>query len=183
MTNDNTAELSASSRPRTALIIDDSSLFRRVTSKMLKKLGFETFEACDGQVGLCMLRDRRYDLCICDVEMPVMDGIQCVSLLRQWERGNQALGRQYVLCASSRVDKLRHELMHAGMDYLLQKPFGFEQVQSHVKRCIEHSARYECATSMSSLHLGRYVEARPKRDACIKGTSAMVVTHMISAPA
>ena len=115
-------ELAASSMPRTALIIDDSRCARILAARLLQKLGFETFEAGDGLQGLDMLRQRRYSVCVCDIDMPVMDGVECVRHLREWECGHRPGWRQAVVCVSSRVDARRNQLLKEGMDHAVQKP-------------------------------------------------------------
>ena len=115
-------EFFTSSMPRTALIIEDSRCTRRVAVLMLKKQGFETFEAADGQQGRDMLLQRRYSICLCDLEMPVMDGMECVRHVRQWECDHRPSWHQPIVCVSSRVDVLRTQLLDAGMDDVVQKP-------------------------------------------------------------
>ena len=112
----------APSTRRTALIIEDSRCTRMVAAKMLRKEGFKTFEAADGKQGRDMLLQRRYSICLCDVEMPVMDGMDCVRQLREWERDHRPGWHQPIVCVSSRADSLGTQLLQAGMDVIVQKP-------------------------------------------------------------
>ena len=60
------------------LVIDDSVSLRQVVGIALKTAGYDVLEAADGQQALALLDGRRIHLMICDVNMPVMDGITFV---------------------------------------------------------------------------------------------------------
>lgn len=61
--------------PKKILIIDDSTVMRMTVGSTLKEFGYEVFEADNGQSGLVRASETQVDLIICDVNMPVMDGI------------------------------------------------------------------------------------------------------------
>ena len=64
-------------RPETCLLlIDDEKNFRRVTGLALREEGFDVAEAGDGQEGLQRLQDGDIDVVLCDLNMPVMDGME-----------------------------------------------------------------------------------------------------------
>ena len=58
------------------LIIEDNPINRELIDYLLRAYGFETLKALDGAVGLDMARRERPDLILCDIQMPVMDGIE-----------------------------------------------------------------------------------------------------------
>ncbi len=60
------------------LILDDDVVFRKLVSSLLKAKNYRTFEADNGLVGLQHLAKQVPDLVICDIEMPVLDGIEFV---------------------------------------------------------------------------------------------------------
>jgi CheY-like chemotaxis protein len=64
------------------LIVDDMPANRLVLWDMLRPLGFEIEEAADGQQALEHARAWRPDLVLMDLEMPVMDGMQAMRLMR-----------------------------------------------------------------------------------------------------
>lgn len=68
---------------RTVLIVDDSASVRSVTRSILSKSGFDVVEAADGAQALRFLQNGgRIDLVICDVEMPNMDGLEMLAIIR-----------------------------------------------------------------------------------------------------
>ncbi len=69
---------------RTVLVVDDEELVRRVTAKMLTRLGFTVLVACDGDEALNVFRERQREIhCVlCDLVMPRMDGWATLTELR-----------------------------------------------------------------------------------------------------
>jgi two-component system chemotaxis sensor kinase CheA len=56
------------------LVVDDTAFFQKLVSEHLREAGYEITVADDGRAGLGKLRESRFDLVVCDIEMPVMDG-------------------------------------------------------------------------------------------------------------
>ncbi len=69
------------------LIIEDEAVQRALMCRHLQGLGYEVFQAEDGEQGLRMMKERQYRLVICDKVMPVMNGDECVKHFREWEKG------------------------------------------------------------------------------------------------
>lgn len=67
---------------RTVLIVDDSASMRQIVRLTLESVGFTIVEGSNGQEGLDQLRAHRVQAIISDVNMPVMDGISLVRLVR-----------------------------------------------------------------------------------------------------
>ncbi|HLA51146.1 MAG TPA: response regulator, partial [Thermodesulfobacteriota bacterium] len=65
------------------LIIDDSPTMRQLLSFAVKRLsGVETVDATDGVDGYKKLTSGKFDLVLADINMPVMDGLKLVSIIR-----------------------------------------------------------------------------------------------------
>lgn len=60
---------------KTILIIDDAAAVRQALGGLLRDAGYEVTEAVDGQDGLALLDGRRFNLILCDVNMPRLDGL------------------------------------------------------------------------------------------------------------
>jgi two-component system chemotaxis response regulator CheY len=67
-----------------ALVVDDSPAMRRHVREALASLpGCEVTEACDGADAWRWLATRRFDVLVTDLNMPVLDGLKLVALVRQ----------------------------------------------------------------------------------------------------
>ena len=58
------------------LIIDDEQAIRKTLTEILRYEGYKIDEAANGEEGLKKFSDTAYDLVLCDVKMPKMDGIE-----------------------------------------------------------------------------------------------------------
>ncbi len=66
------------------LIADDEPIIRLDLKQMLENLGYEVVaEASDGQQAVDLARETHPDVCILDVKMPVMDGIEAVTIITE----------------------------------------------------------------------------------------------------
>ena len=106
-----------------ALIIDDSLIIRKTLCRALRKLGYEVHVAEDGMNGLQALKESLYDICLCDFLMPRMDGMDCITQLRAWERDHRPFFRQHVIGISAHASEKDASLgLESGMDLFVLKP-------------------------------------------------------------
>ncbi|MCK6186589.1 hybrid sensor histidine kinase/response regulator [Pseudomonas sp. EYE_354] len=109
----------ASEAPRKrVLVVDDSLTVRELQRKLLLNRGYEVAVAVDGMDGWNALRSEDFDLLITDIDMPRMDGIELVTLLRRDTR-LQSLPVMVVSYKDREEDRRRG--LDAGADYYLAK--------------------------------------------------------------
>jgi len=76
-----------------ALIVDDSSVMRKIVERSLRQAGIElskVFEAGNGAEGLAVLAENTVGLILCDINMPVMDGLEFIKALSGVENAKGA---------------------------------------------------------------------------------------------
>jgi len=100
------------------LVVDDSLTVRELERKLLLNRGYEVAVAVDGMDGWNALRAEDFDLLITDIDMPRMDGIELVTLLRRDSR-LQSLPVMVVSYKDREEDRRRG--LDAGADYYLAK--------------------------------------------------------------
>jgi two-component system sensor histidine kinase and response regulator WspE len=100
------------------LVVDDSLTVRELERKLLLSRGYEVAVAVDGMDGWNALRSEDFDLLITDIDMPRMDGIELVTLLRRDSR-LQSLPVMVVSYKDREEDRRRG--LDAGADYYLAK--------------------------------------------------------------
>ncbi len=115
------------------MVIDDSASLREVVSVALKTAGYEVIEAADGQEALSKLDGRRVHLMVCDVHMPVMDGITFVNQVKQLPE--YRFVPIIMLTTESRESrKIKGQI--AGAKAWVVKPFRPEQMLQAVAKLI-----------------------------------------------
>jgi len=108
----------AGQRAKRVLVIDDSLTVREMERKLLLAHGFEVDVAVDGMDGWNAVRSGEYDLVITDVDMPRMDGIELVTLIKKDSRLHN-LPVMIVSYKDRQEDRARG--VTAGADYYLTK--------------------------------------------------------------
>ncbi|UVW27719.1 hybrid sensor histidine kinase/response regulator [Massilia sp. H6] len=103
---------------RRILVVDDSLTVREMQRKLLAARGYRVDTAVDGMDGWNMLRAGDYDLLVTDIDMPRMDGIELVAMVRRDARV-QALPVMIVSYKDRPEDRARG--MDVGADYYLAK--------------------------------------------------------------
>jgi two-component system sensor histidine kinase and response regulator WspE len=107
-----------SRRAKRILVVDDSLTVREMERKLLSARGYDVDVAVDGMDGWNVVRSGDYDLVVTDVDMPRMDGIELVTLIK----GDVRLHTLPVMIVSYKdrpEDRARG--MTAGADYYLTK--------------------------------------------------------------
>ncbi len=105
-------------RLKRILVVDDSITVREVERKMLAVKGYEVKTAVDGKDGLNAIRNEDFDLVVTDVDMPRMNGIELVSLIRSDVRFERL---PVIIVSYKDREEDRQRGLEAGADYYLTK--------------------------------------------------------------
>ena len=97
----NVLSASVDSDKKTALVIDDSAVVRKIVARALISMSYEVTQANDGMDGLKAMQSSKYDIVLCDFLMPVMDGLDCIREYRRWESKHRPGYRQYIVGMSA----------------------------------------------------------------------------------
>jgi two-component system, chemotaxis family, chemotaxis protein CheY len=115
-----------------ALIVDDSSVMRKIVERALRQAGLElsaVLEAGSGIEGLDVLKTMPVDPVLSDINMPAMDGLE---FLRQIQSQNLAPGVPVVMITTESSEEHVKQAIQAGAKRYIRKPFTAEQVKERV---------------------------------------------------
>jgi two-component system chemotaxis response regulator CheY len=115
-----------------ALIVDDSSVMRKIVERSLRQAGLDplaVFEAGSGIEGLELLKVQAVDLILTDINMPSMDGLE---FLRQIRMQSLAPGVPVVMITTESSEEHVKQAILAGAQGYIRKPFTAEQVKERV---------------------------------------------------
>jgi len=115
------------------LIIDDSAVFRKVLNLQLKNAGYETTEANDGVEGLAKATSADFNLIICDVNMPNMDGLTFVGKVRANEKARFI---PIIMLTTESQEEKKRKGLEAGAKAWLVKPFSPDQLLNAINKLI-----------------------------------------------
>ncbi|CAM9114100.1 unnamed protein product [Discosporangium mesarthrocarpum] len=98
------------------------------------KMGLTASTASTGNDALVMMQHTMYDVVLCDLQMPVMDGPECTRRLRVWEKKNrEGQPRQVVIGMSANAEQSDIEICRAhGMDGFCPKPVKLDTLREVV---------------------------------------------------
>ena len=105
------------------LIVEDNQINQKVVAGLLKALGIETCLADDGQQGLEAIQsDTTIDLILTDLHMPVLDGYQATTRIREWEATTGRQACPIVALTADAFAEDREKCLSVGMDDFIAKP-------------------------------------------------------------
>ena len=123
----------------TILVVDDSSVMRKIISKNLRQGGVkidQLLEAGDGIEGLEQLTKWQCDIILSDVNMPNMDGLEFVRKIRKQPRLDTC---RIIMITTESGEDIIDEAMNAGANGYLDKPFTPDQIATKIDSIIRCS--------------------------------------------
>lgn len=118
------------------LVVEDKWENRELLMKMLSPLGFEVFEATNGQEGVEIWESRDPHLILMDMRMPVMDGYEATKRIRDSVKGQSTV---IIALTAFAFEEKKAVVMAAGCDDFIAKPFReevlLEKISEHLGVC------------------------------------------------
>jgi CheY-like chemotaxis protein len=116
---------------RRVLVVDDSRVIREALEAALEPYGCEVHHADNGAVALQQLKGSHFDLVLVDVNMPVLDGISLVRILRA-----QGITTKVVLITAGTSSSVITPAVKLGVSDYVSKPFQPERIRVVVARAL-----------------------------------------------
>jgi DNA-binding response OmpR family regulator len=119
-------------KPR-LLVVEDEPALAKVLQMRLQIDGFEVEVAGDGAEAMKMIGKKAPDLVLCDLMMPVMDGIEVTRALK----GNPKLKAIPILILTAlKSEKQRVELEKLGVDGFANKPYDGKELTATIRQLL-----------------------------------------------
>lgn len=116
---------------KTAMIVDDSKIVRKVTRKILEALRYRVVEAENGKVALDLYQTQRPTLIMLDWHMPEMNGVEFLRCLRALPGGDAAA---VIFCTAETEPSHIQEAMTSGADEYVMKPFDEDIIRGKLEQ-------------------------------------------------
>lgn len=121
--------------PKKIMVIDDDVIFRQVTRQFLHAIGYQVVEAENGLEGLQLLESSEPDLVLCDIAMPILDGIEFVEEVSQQYPSMPVI----VVSATDEMSDVAKALRFGIKDFL-PKPIGnYKHLSDAVETVLKES--------------------------------------------
>lgn len=120
------------SSPNKVLIAEDSSVIQNLVKKILEFQNFEITAVKNGEQVLQTLEKENFDIVLLDINMPVMDGMECVRLIRALPDKKKAKVPVVAITGNAR-NYSEDEFKEVGFNEVLMKPLNFDKLVLIVK--------------------------------------------------
>jgi DNA-binding NtrC family response regulator len=124
--------------PARILVVDDEALIRDTLAEYLQQEGFAVDACATGEQALERAAERRYDIALCDVQLPGMDGIELLERLLKLSPQTFVL----LVTAFATVENAVEAFQRGAHDYLM-KPILLDEVLGKVRRMLQYRDLYQ----------------------------------------
>lgn len=114
------------------LLIEDDSRIRAILREILQEKNHDVDEAVDGAEGFKKLEAGVYDLCICDIKMPKMDGLEVLEKAKEAE-----ISANFVIISAHGNIDIAVEAVKKGAFDFLQKPFDLGRLEITLRNALD----------------------------------------------
>ncbi|MDY6967716.1 MAG: response regulator [Spirochaetota bacterium] len=121
---------------KTIMVIDDADAIRMSVGFTLQEEGYNVLEAVDGQDALNKLAESEVNLILCDVNMPVMDGITFLKNIKNNASYSSYKYTPIIMLTTEAGENMKEEGKKLGAKAWIVKPFKPDQLLKAVKTLI-----------------------------------------------
>jgi DNA-binding NtrC family response regulator len=119
--------------PRRILVVDDEPLIRDTLAEFLGQEGFDVQTAAEGGQALVLAQENRFDLAICDIQLPGIDGVELLERLLKISPQTFVL----LITAYGTVESAVEAFKRGAHDYLM-KPLLFDEVLAKIRHLLHY---------------------------------------------
>lgn len=153
--NGRSAKVAAPRTEAAVLVVDDELLIRETLAEYLSQEGFTVVSCACGEEALARAGEQRFDIVLCDVHLPDLDGLELLDRLQRISPETFVL----LITAYATVENAVEAFQRGAHDYLM-KPILLDEVLSKIRRLLAHRALYlENQWLRRELNLDRCLES------------------------
>jgi DNA-binding NtrC family response regulator len=115
------------------LVIEDDRDFRELIVEFFRDEGHDVDEADDGEKAIHLIKNRKYDVALSDMQLPGISGIDVLREIKFISPDTEVL----IMTAFGTTDSAIKAMKLEAFDYI-QKPFGLQELEARVKKAIHH---------------------------------------------
>ena len=119
--------------PARILIVDDEAIMRDSLNDWLMEDGYEAVAVEDGQKAIEIVRSQPFNVVLCDLKMPGMDGIETMQKIKEINKDLPVI----IITAYATVNTAVESMKQGAYDYIV-KPFDPEEVSHLIRKIISH---------------------------------------------
>ena len=115
------------------LLTEDNIINQKVATRLLEKWGYDVTVAENGKIAIDLLENQKFDLVLMDIQMPEMDGLEAIRLIRNSISLNIDSNIPIIALTAHALKADQERCYKAGMDDFLTKPIDIDEVSRIIK--------------------------------------------------
>lgn len=115
--------MKAKNKTKHILLVEDNLLNQKFATAVLKMNGYTTDVAENGKIGIEKFEQTDYDIVLMDIQMPIMDGIECTKEIRKIEDHNGWDRIKIIAVTAFAMPGDEKKFLESGLDSYLAKPY------------------------------------------------------------
>ena len=118
------------------LIVDDNATNCKLVRDLVKAWGYDCIEAGDGEQAVNLALQKKPDVILMDLRLPVMDGLTASKILKS---DKIAKNIPIIIITSSAMKGDSERVKAAGCDHYISKPFDIAELRGLIQQCLSNS--------------------------------------------
>ena len=117
------------------LVIEDEDVILEMMKILLESRGHNVFVSQDSSVGIEMYENNLYDIVLCDLAMPKLNGWQVAKFIKEYDAVRKRTKTPVVLITGYELDADNIDYKKEGVDFILNKPIEFDKLHKIISNC------------------------------------------------
>lgn len=123
--------------PLKILLVDDTAVNLSLATKLLKRRGHDITAVEDGLQAFEAFKENNFDVVLMDIHMPVMDGLESTSKIREFEASDASRPPTAIIAMTANNEQSDHEIyLKSGMNGIITKPLDIKTVVTQIREII-----------------------------------------------
>ncbi len=118
------------------LVAEDDLVNQKIIEKMIGSLGHDVHLAENGSVAVQAYKEKKYDIVLMDMQMPVMDGIDAAKEIRSYEQTENKTITPIVALTANALETHKNLCFEAGMNGYFTKPITMQSIEDMLKTSV-----------------------------------------------
>ncbi|MDP3921096.1 MAG: response regulator [Candidatus Omnitrophota bacterium] len=118
------------------LVIDDEEILTRTFNILLEKNGYQVYTAKHGDDAQAMAEEEKFDLILCDIRMPGMNGVDIMRAIRGNEESSQNRDVPVIFITGYADANIESEAQELGPLAYIHKPFDNAEILKTIKEAL-----------------------------------------------
>jgi len=123
------------------LVAEDNSANQELIGYMLESMGVEFDIASNGEQAYDAFKTKKYDVVLMDINMPVVDGLEALKMIREHEDKNNMQKTPVIALTANAIKGDKEKFLNAGMDGYLTKPIDTQSLKATLQKYLTQKSK------------------------------------------